>query len=126
MHMQQSEHKFLPFLLLYMGSLTPGWSHQEYHLALLLSVYSPGGVGVLGTPTDQLLQSGESTENFNVIEWLLNKSQIDRITDIVEIIDKHKSQVDTYYKPINDFLALVKAQESNKTLSIDTVGEMII
>lgn len=76
----------------------------------------------------QLLQSGESTENFNVIEWLLNKSQIDRITDIVEIIDKHKSQVDTYYKPINDFLALINDfyKESNKTLSIDTVGEMII
>jgi len=62
------------------------------------------------------------------IEWLLNKAQIERITKIVEIIDEHKSKVDGFFKPINDFLFTINSfyEDSNKKLEIDTVGHLII
>lgn len=62
------------------------------------------------------------------IEWLLNKAQIERIIKIVEIIDEHKSKVDGFFKPINDFLYTINSfyEDSNKKLEIDTVGHLII
>ncbi|WP_446812121.1 AAA family ATPase [Methylomonas sp. 2BW1-5-20] len=60
------------------------------------------------------------------IEWLTNKAQIDRISKVVEVIDEHKSKIDALFKPINDFLSTVNEfyEDSNKKLSIDTVGRL--
>jgi predicted ATP-binding protein involved in virulence len=62
------------------------------------------------------------------IEWLTNKAQIDRISKVVEVIDEHKSKIDGLFKPINDFLFTVNDfyVDSNKRLSIDTVGRLSV
>lgn len=67
------------------------------------------------------------SKNINV-EWLLNKAQIDRMSHIVEIIDRHKSSVDSYYEPIKKFLDTINDfyHDSKKELTIDTVGQMIV
>jgi predicted ATP-binding protein involved in virulence len=69
----------------------------------------------------------ESAEDFS-IEWLLNKAQIERMSSIVDIVDDHKSKIDKYYKPINDFLNTVNDfyRDSNKELKIDAVGQLVV
>jgi predicted ATP-binding protein involved in virulence len=59
---------------------------------------------------------------------LLNKAQIERISKIIEIIDEHKSKVDNFFKPINDFLSTVNGfyKDSDKKLEINTVGQLIV
>ncbi|MFL0427818.1 AAA family ATPase [Moraxella sp. 179-F 1C4 NHS] len=78
----------------------------------------------------QFFQSfeNEKVKEYAMIEWLLNKSQIERIASIVEIIDNHKSTVDKLYEPINNFLNTVNDfyKESHKELSVDAVGHMTI
>lgn len=80
-----------------------------------------------------ITQFFQSFDNVNVkeyamLEWLLNKSQIERIASIVDIIDNHKSTVDKLYEPINNFLNAVNEFyiESKKELTIDSVGQMTI
>lgn len=62
------------------------------------------------------------------IEWLLNKTQIDRMSKIVELIDEHKSRVDDIFKPINSFLSTVNTffKDSNKILELDAVGKLAV
>lgn len=71
--------------------------------------------------------SGEN-EGIAQLKWLMNKAQIDRMAIIVEIIDKHKSKVDGFYKPINDFLSTINHfyEDSNKKLEIDPVGQLVV
>lgn len=69
----------------------------------------------------------EGAKGFNV-ELLTNKAQIDRIANIVEVIDEHKSKIDKLFKPINEFIGVVNSfySDSNKALSIDTVGHLVV
>ena len=62
------------------------------------------------------------------IEWLLNKAQIERMSTIVEIIDNHKSKVDSIFKPISLFLSTVNNFyiDSRKKLEIDPVGQLLV
>lgn len=62
------------------------------------------------------------------IEWLTNKTQIDRISSVVEIIDEHKSKVDSLFKPISTFIDTINSyySESRKSVEIDTVGHLTV
>lgn len=62
------------------------------------------------------------------LEWIINKSQIDQITDLIGAIDEEKSQIDKLYKPINTFLNIMNSfyADTGKALLIDTVGQMSI
>ncbi|MEM5528054.1 AAA family ATPase [Gammaproteobacteria bacterium AS21] len=62
------------------------------------------------------------------IEWLLNKAQIERMKNIVDIIDEYKSKIDSFYKPINDFLNTVNEfySDSKKHLKVDAVGQLVV
>lgn len=62
------------------------------------------------------------------IEWLLNKAHIDRMAKIIEIIDEHKSKIDDFFKPINNFLNTVNSfyEDSNKHLTINPVGQLVV
>lgn len=77
---------------------------------------------------NSLFESLNESERGLSIEWLLNKAQIERMLTIVEIIDDHKSKIDKLFKPINDFLETVNDyySDSNKTLEIDTVGQLTV
>lgn len=69
---------------------------------------------------------GEGPEGSINVEFLTNKSQIDRIEKIVDVIDSNKSMVDKYFKPISDFLSTVNEfyKDSGKTLHINAVGQL--
>lgn len=75
-----------------------------------------------------LFEMMDQSKDGLVIEWLLNKAQIERMASIVDIIDDHKSKVDKYYKPINDFLDTVNDfySDSQKRLEIDAVGQLVV
>lgn len=75
-----------------------------------------------------LFEVMEQTKEGFAIEWLLNKAQIERMSNIVDIIDDHKSKVDKYYKPVNDFLGTVNEfyRDSHKELKVDAVGQLVV
>jgi predicted ATP-dependent endonuclease of OLD family len=60
------------------------------------------------------------------IEWILNKAQIDRVTDLIEIIDTHKSKMDKVFAPITMFLDSVNSfyKDTGKELTLDSVGQL--
>ncbi|MBN7122639.1 hypothetical protein BSU01_13110 [Erwinia billingiae] len=62
------------------------------------------------------------------IEWLLNKAQIDRISDILEVIDEYNDKTEKMYKPISNFLHAINSflLDSKKKIEIDTVGRLIV
>lgn len=62
------------------------------------------------------------------IEWLLNKVQIDRISDILEVIDEYNEKTEKIYKPINNFLQAINSFliDSRKKIEVDTVGRLIV
>ncbi|GAB2198361.1 AAA family ATPase [Sessilibacter sp. MAH4] len=74
---------------------------------------------------ESIPEAGE--KGFN-IELLTNKAQIERIANIVEVIDEYKSKIDKLFKPINEFIQTVNSfySDSNKTLSVDTVGQLVV
>lgn len=76
----------------------------------------------------RLFEKMEASEDKFNIEVLTNKAQIERITKVVEIIDEHKSKIDRVFKPINSFLTTINKfyNDSNKTLAVDTVGQLVI
>ena len=75
-----------------------------------------------------LFEGMASKDGGNGFEWLLNKAQIDRMSEIVDIIDEHKSKVDEIFRPINNFLSTVNAffKDSHKRLELDAVGQLTI
>lgn len=75
-----------------------------------------------------IFQNMDKNKNGVVVEWLLNKAQIERMFSIVEIIDEHKSKIDRYYKPINDFIKTINNyyKDSNKVIKVDAVGQLIV
>jgi len=76
----------------------------------------------------KLFETTEQTGESFSIEWLLNKAQIERMSNIVDIVDDHKSKVDKYYRPINDFLNTVNEfySDSSKELKVDAVGQLVV
>ncbi len=64
-------------------------------------------------------------KGFN-ISWLVNKAQIDRVADILDVIDSSNSRVSKLYSPIISFQNIVNdfLSESNKRIEINTVGRV--
>jgi predicted ATP-binding protein involved in virulence len=62
------------------------------------------------------------------IEWLLNRSQIQRMSDILTELDRHKKRALGLYAPISRFVDTANAffQDSRKTVSVDSVGHLVI
>ena len=64
-------------------------------------------------------------KGFN-INWLVNKAQIDRVADILDVIDSSNSRVSKLYGPIITFQTIVNKflSETNKHIEINTVGRV--
>jgi len=62
------------------------------------------------------------------VEWVINKAQIDRVSDLITIVDEHRSVISKLYASINTFLDSVNTfyQDTHKSLQIDTVGQLSI
>lgn len=75
-----------------------------------------------------LLESEDNNDHNYLMELLVNKAQIDRMSKILEIIDEHKSRVSRLYGRIDNFLAMVNDFycDSNKLLEVNSVGELVV
>ncbi|OQY55342.1 MAG: hypothetical protein B6247_08195 [Candidatus Parabeggiatoa sp. nov. 2] len=63
-----------------------------------------------------------------LIEWLVNKPQIERITKIFQIVDDYKDRMDQLMAPITRFLSLVNRflADTHKELQMDAVGWLVV
>jgi predicted ATPase len=73
------------------------------------------------------MDSAGEVDEINV-DWLLNKAQIDRVSDLIGIIDEHNSKIDKTYAPITKLIDSVNAfyRDTGKELQIDAVGQLSI
>ena len=76
---------------------------------------------------EKLFSRLSKEEGFSV-EWLLNKTQIDRISDILEVIDEYNEKTEKMYRPISNFLQAINSFliDSRKKIEVDTVGRLIV
>jgi len=68
-----------------------------------------------------------SSEGINV-EWITNKAQVDKIVALIEVIDEHKSKVDSLFGPINRFISIINNfyNDSGKEIIVNAIGELKI
>lgn len=74
-----------------------------------------------------LFEELKNSEGLN-INWLLNKVQIDRISDILDVIDEYNEKVARMYRPINNFLNTINSFliDSRKKVEVNTVGRLVV
>jgi predicted ATP-binding protein involved in virulence len=77
---------------------------------------------------DSLLNRIAVEDNKINIEWLINKSQIDKLSKLVEIIDDYTSRVQAASRPINKFTDIINSffKDSNKSIYVDEVGHLFV
>jgi len=75
---------------------------------------------------DLLMQNSTNKKysETNLVDWLLNKTQVDRIMSIIEVVDKHKTLMGKFMEPLNLFLQIINGfySDSKKRIQIDGVG----
>ncbi|WP_338509257.1 AAA family ATPase [Burkholderia gladioli] len=73
------------------------------------------------------ISSTKSIQQQMSIEWLLNRSQIQRMHDILTELDRHKKRAGTLYAPIKKFIDTANHffKDSRKEISVDSVGHLI-
>lgn len=73
------------------------------------------------------MQKKDKNEGIH-IEWIINLAQIDRISKLIELIDKNRARIDTYFKPIDTFLNIINhfLNDSKKNIEIDSIGHLKI
>ncbi|MGQ5288056.1 AAA family ATPase [Pectobacterium actinidiae] len=84
-------------------------------------------IGKFFDQVERLFQNLSQSESLS-IEWLLNKAQIDRISEILEVIDDYNEKTEKMYSPINNFLQVMNSffVDSKKKVEVDTVGRLFI
>lgn len=62
------------------------------------------------------------------IEWLINKSQVEKLSQLVEIIDDYNSRINKAFLPINKFIEIINSflKDTGKKVYIDQVGHLIV
>lgn len=73
-------------------------------------------------------QSNNDEDKGLTIEWLLNKSQVDKLFNILKIIDEYNIRADKTFEPINKFLNIINSffKDTQKKLFIDEVGRLFV
>lgn len=77
----------------------------------------------------KLFERGDIKENTGfAIEWLLNKSQIDKMFNLVKILDDYKLKKDETFLPIDTFLNIINSffKDTGKKLNVDQVGRLFV
>ncbi|MFS1463760.1 AAA family ATPase [Vibrio lentus] len=83
---------------------------------------------------DKLYDKAFASKNKNkpeyrfTLEYLMNINQVDRIYNLVKIIDTHKSNLDEKRRKINSFESIVNSflMDTNKRIVINSVGNIYI
>ena len=72
--------------------------------------------------------STEDQQEVGLVEWLLNKAQIQRIDAILKEMDRNKKNAATIFAPIAAFINTANFffNDSKKDVSVDSVGELLI
>jgi energy-coupling factor transporter ATP-binding protein EcfA2 len=123
-------------------SLVPDWVEQKQILERKAEINTAlSKIGLSGDKITNVLETffqrleglfasmGKIEQSKGVpIEWVINKAQIDRVSDLIQVIDVHRSEVDKLFAPISKFLESINSfyMDTGKSLSIDTVGQLKI
>ncbi|MFD2599040.1 AAA family ATPase [Sphingobacterium corticis] len=62
------------------------------------------------------------------IEWLINRSQVDKLATLVEIIDDYNKKASKAFRPITKFVDIINSfiKDTGKKIYIDQVGHLFI
>lgn len=62
------------------------------------------------------------------IEWLINRAQVDKLAQLVEIIDDYNNKTNKAFKPIRKFIEIINSfiKDTGKKIYIDQVGHLFI
>lgn len=73
-------------------------------------------------------QNNNNEDKGLTIEWLLNKSQVDKLFSVLKIIDEYNIKADKTFEPINKFLNIINSffKDTQKKLFIDEVGRLFV
>ncbi|MDR1715405.1 MAG: ATP-binding protein [Prevotella sp.] len=74
---------------------------------------------------EEHLKSNKNDGHIN-LELLINLSQINSLTNVVNVIDDHNSKITASFKPINKYLNIVNSFfiDSSKSVLVDEVGHL--
>ncbi|WP_430885218.1 AAA family ATPase [Fusibacter sp. JL216-2] len=77
---------------------------------------------------EKLLQSENTKEDDINLELIINMTQIDKIFELLDIVQKHKETTDRMYSNINNFIHIINKFfiDSDKTIELDSLGKIII
>ena len=76
---------------------------------------------------DQMQKEQGEDKGLN-IAWLINKSQIDRIQKLIELIDENNANVEKSYELVNKFITTINHffNDTGKSIEIDNIGNLKI
>jgi predicted ATP-binding protein involved in virulence len=80
---------------------------------------------------ETLIDSIKPSENEKTgvsIEWLINRAQVDKLAQLVEIIDDFNNKTNKAFKPIRKFIEIINSfiKDTGKKIYIDQVGHLFI
>lgn len=77
---------------------------------------------------ENVMKKFDSENPLVTLEWILNKSQIDKLHKVLSIIDDYNSKANKIFEPVNKFLDLINKflKDSGKKIVIDSVGRLLI
>lgn len=75
-----------------------------------------------------VLKRIDGKDNKVMLEWILNKSQLDKLHKVINIIDDYNLKAKNIFEPVSKFLDIVNSflKDSGKKIQIDSVGRLLI
>lgn len=77
---------------------------------------------------ETVLRKMDGKDDSIVLEWILNRSQIDKLHTVLNLIDDYNSKANKIFEPVNKFLSIINSflKDSGKRILIDSVGRLFI
>lgn len=77
---------------------------------------------------ENVMKKFDTDNTLITLEWILNKSQLDKLHKVLNIVDDYNSKANKIFEPVNKFLDLINTflKDSGKRILIDSVGRLLI
>ncbi|WP_433810542.1 AAA family ATPase [Flavobacterium johnsoniae] len=77
---------------------------------------------------ENVMRKLDDGDQSSTLEWLLNKSQIDKLYKVLNIIDDYNVKAKRIFEPVNRFLKIINSflKDTSKKIFIDEVGRLLI